>query len=151
GVEMSGAALGLAADNLVVVLGGLAVIGPQGKVTGHQVAAAAQVTAQGTGDTGAQGAFKATAEQVRIVGIVGEVEVEGLASGFVGGCLGEALTGGGEGDAATASGEQDGKQAGDATGLFVVLQAEVVLQQSSGVVLDMTGGEDRLHDSKPSS
>ena len=74
GVEVTGAALGLAAEDLAQVEHGLAVVGDQHQVDGHLLLPAAQ----SAGHVGGQGAVEA-AEQF-VAG--GQVTKDGFADGF---------------------------------------------------------------------
>ncbi len=99
GVEVAGAALGLAAVDLGLVAHGLAVVGDQGQVHGHALGPAAQVA----GHVVAEAAVEAS-EQLVAHGDPGE---PGLADGLARGGRGEGEGGAGEGAEARAGGEED--------------------------------------------
>ena len=125
GVEVGGAALGLAAVDLVGVVQGLAVVGDEGQVDGQRLAAAAQ----GLGQVALQGAVEAALQ----FGEGGQGGQQGIVGGGVGGGVAQGGAGGGQRGDAAGGVEQDGPEhAGAALGA-VVLEAQVFLAGWTGV------------------
>ena len=128
GVEVSGAALGLAAVDLVLAVQRLAVVGDQGQVAGQRLAPLLQAL----GQVGPQTAVEAALQ----LGIRGQGGQQGVVGGTVRGGVTQAGTGGGQRTDAAGGPEQDRPQNPDLALGAVVLEADVTLTQLSGVAVD---------------
>ena len=99
GVEVAGAALGLAAVDLVEVAEGLAVVGDQGQVDGQPLEVLAQRLGQVPGQRGVELPLQD--------GVVGKSGQERLACRLVGGGVAKALAGVGQRGDPGGSGQQE--------------------------------------------
>src|SRR5207248_9906867 len=132
GVEVTGAAPGLGAVDLLEVAQRLAVVGDQDQVHGQGLALAAQ----GLGQVALEGAVDAAWQ----FGKGRQGGQQGIVGGGVRRGIKQGSTGGGQGSDAAGSVEEDGPQdAGAALG-SVVGQADMLLDTPGGTGMDVLGG-----------
>ena len=132
-MEVAGTLLGLAAIDLVGVRQGLAVVREQGQIDGQGLAAAAQRL----GQVALQAAIEAALQFVDL----GERGEQGGAHGRIRGRLREGATGGGHRGKAGGGIEQERQQGEGRTFGAVILEAEVLLAQRGGMLVNGPGSD----------